>query len=346
MSDRSGPDGSMLPVHQAALVGEAALAPTVHNVQPARWRFGPDGWLMCYHAVDRALPEGDPTGRDVRLSIGAAIEGMAIACSRWHYQLEVHAHHQDGTREEWRSTLGPSPDGMQPVALLRTVPGRPDVDGLASVTATRRSWRGRFSGDASAQVAALRDEDLFIIGREHLDRVAVWQDDATWYFEQRPAYHAELWKWLRLSPEHPDWARDGLNADALVLSAVERRLAGILLRPRVFAALGRIGVARRLVSEQAPIRSATALLVFAPPESLDDWTVGRRFYRGWLTATRAGLALAPMSALADWSATREKIAELARVPANRRVVNVFRAGAAPAMTTAGRARLNANELLV
>ena len=346
MSDRSEPAARIHSVHQAALVREAALAPSVHNVQPARWRFGPDGWLMCYHAMERVLPEADPTGHDVRLSLGAAIEGMAIASSRMRCHLHVVALGEKVSDQEWASRLGPPPDAMQPAAMLRIVPGREDEDALASATENRRSWRGQFSGDASAQVASLRHEDLFVSAREHLARVADWQDTATWHFEQGPAYHAELWRWLRLSPNHPDWARDGLNAEALVLSPLERRVAAVLLRPRVFSALARIGVARALVSEKAAIRSASGLLVFAPPASLDDWTVGRRFYRAWLTATRAGLALAPMSALADWSDTRGKIAGLARVPADRRVVNVFRAGPAPATTNPGRARLDVDELLV
>ena len=61
---------------------EAARAVSVHNVQPARWRFEPEGDLVLLRAVDRALPVADPTGHDVMLSLGAAFEGMAIALSR------------------------------------------------------------------------------------------------------------------------------------------------------------------------------------------------------------------------------------------------------------------------
>ena len=334
---------------QALLVRSASLAPSVHNVQPARWRFGSDGSITCYHAVARALPAGDPTGRDVRLSLGAAIEGMALACASQGWHLEVRAYVGDGKSREWESTSGPTPSptpsGLHPVALLRVVDGGVH-DPLAREIEKRKSWRGRFVGDASAQLAALGHEDLFAIAREHLAEVARWHDDATWHFEQRPDYHAELWKWLRLSPSHPDWSRDGLNADALVLSPFERRVAGVLLRPPVFSALGRVGVGRVLVSEASAVRSASALLVFAPPVQLDDWSVGRRFFRAWLTATRAGLALAPMSALADWDETRGRIAELARIPGDRRVVNVFRAGLPPATARPEHVRLTELELMV
>jgi hypothetical protein len=221
--------------------------------------------------------------------------------------------------------------------------GHPDP--LASAVHERSTWRGRFE-DPPTPLPQSIHEDLIVVQATELEVIARWHDEATWHFERRAPYHAELWRWLRLSPRHPDWSRDGLNADALVLSRAERAAATLLLRPAVFSLLGRLGIARALVSESSVVRSAAALLVFAPPVSLDDWTIGRRFYRAWLEATRAGLALAPMSALADWEVTRSRIAALARIPGDRRVVNVFRAGLAPASGRPARARIPAEELLV
>ena len=63
------------------LVSEAALAPSVHNVQPARWTTAPGDVLVLLRAVDRALPAADPSGHDVRISLGAALEGASLAAS-------------------------------------------------------------------------------------------------------------------------------------------------------------------------------------------------------------------------------------------------------------------------
>ena len=343
MSNAGERIAAIAPELQRALVEEASLAPSVHNVQPARWRFGDDGWLACFHDRERSLPHGDPTGRDIRVSIGAAVEGMAIAAGRNGYALEVHHWGDDPERVRLPGPLAP-PAGMRVVAALRLSAGG-TIDPLAAAVPVRHSWRGPFER-ARERAPRVASEDLIVIDETHGDLVARIHDAATWHFERQPAYHAELWKWLRLSPRHRNWSRDGLNADALALSRVERTAASLLLRPRVFALLGRLGVARFLVSESAVVRSAAAFLVFAPPAALDDWTVGRRFYRAWLEATAAGLSLAPMSALADWEVARAKIVELATVPADRRVVNVFRTGRAPASRELRRARIPAAEMLV
>ena len=50
---------------QRAVVAEASRAPSVHNVQPARWRFVDDS-VVLFRAIDRALPVADPTGHAPR----------------------------------------------------------------------------------------------------------------------------------------------------------------------------------------------------------------------------------------------------------------------------------------
>ena len=53
-----------------------------------------------------------------------------------------------------------------------------------------------------------------------------------------------------------------------------------------------------------------------------------------------------MSALADWNDTRASVTELATVPADRRVVNVFRAGLPRVTAQPDHARLPDRELIV
>src|SRR6185295_2972232 len=96
-----------------------------------------------------------------------------------------------------------------------------------------------------------------IAGKSALADLAGVHDQATWSFESRPEYHEELWKWLRLSPSDPRYRRDGLNADCLALTPIERWVAARLLAPKRFSVLSKIGVARHLVSEAAQVRSAS-----------------------------------------------------------------------------------------
>ena len=60
------------------VVAEARLAPSVHNVQPSRWRLVGNR-LLLLGDPSRAIPVADPAGRDWRLSHGAHLEGLALA---------------------------------------------------------------------------------------------------------------------------------------------------------------------------------------------------------------------------------------------------------------------------
>lgn len=324
---------------QRALVAEAARAPTVHNVQPARWRFGADGRVVLYRAVDRALPVADPTGHDVRVSLGAAWEGMSIALSRRGLGLSEPELHADADEE----------DGRMAFASARLVEGAVP-DPLAEFVEARRSYRGKFRplpADVLRRLTAIGGEDVrWMTDAARLPELARLYDEAGWSFVREPAYHAELYRWMRLSPAHPDWARDGLNAECMALSGVERAAASVLLRPRVFGMLKRVGAARAVVSEAAQIRSASAILLFAPRREVGDFDVGRLFYRLWLQVAALDAGMVPMSALADSPAARERLGREHGIPADRRLANVLRVGGVPPGGAARSPRLPVDELLV
>ena len=305
-----------------ALAREAARAPSVHNIQPARWRFVGDADIELLRDVTRTLPVGDPTGHDAEASLGAAWEGMAIACSR----------HGLALGEPVRTSSSASvPHDHERVARAPIHDGA-TADPLAPFVDARHSHRGRFAPvtpDARAALRTLGAPDAIVLEeRDALDMIATLHDAATWHAESGAAYHAELWSWLRLSPSHPDWSRDGLNADCLALSRVERTAARLFLWPPVFGLLSRRGVARALVSETAQVRSSAGVVLFAPRRTLSPFDVGRRFYRLWLEIAATGLYAAPMSATSDWADTREEVERRFGIGADRRLANVLRVGAA------------------
>ena len=324
---------------QRALVAEAARAPTVHNVQPARWRFTADGHVVLYRAVDRALPVADPTGHDLRVSLGAAWEGMSIALSRHGLGLEEPRFSDDADEE----------DGRIEVASARLIEGAA-LDPLAVHVETRRSYRGKFlslSDDVLHRLMEVGGEDVrWIADSGRMADLARRYDDAAISFVGQPAYHAELYRWMRLSPRHPDWARDGLNAECMALSGVERAAASVLLRPRIFRLLKRLGAARAVISEAAQVRSASAILLFTPKKETSDFAVGRLFYRLWLEVSALGAGMVPMSALADSPAERDRLCREHCVPESRRLANVFRVGRVPPGGAARSPRLPVDELMV
>ncbi len=338
------------------LVNEARHAPSVHNIQPARWALESANTLVLHADPGRRLPIADPTGHDVRVSLGAACEGMAIALARRGLSAAP-------PRLMKRAAVGSEPPG-HPEREAKREPARPvpiaalafergaALEPLADAVLRRAAYRGTFAATAPPALDRLErrvaSEGMIVArDRSRIRELARVADGAGEEFLLEPGYWRETWQWLRLSPSHPGWSRDGLNADALALNGVERLLGRWLMAPAGFEAMRRLGLARSLISERSKIESAGALLIFSAPMTEDPFETGRAFYRRWLEVTASGLALCPMSVLADSKRANAQVREMFSLPADHRLVNVFRVGSAPAgFPAALTARLPAEELLV
>ena len=315
----------------------AARAPSVHNIQPARWRFT-ENQVTLFRALDRTLPVADPEGNDVTMSLGAAFEGTSLALSERNLALD-----------EIRLKPDETAAGCASIAKATIIPGGVR-DPLAAYVTKRRSFRGKFAAFERRDVSRIKsieaDDAIIIVDRSTICDIATAHREASWMFEKNEAYHRELWSWLRLSPQHSSWKRDGLNADCLSLSEMERTAARVLLSPLMFSGLSRLGIAKRLVSEEAQVRSAGALVVFAPLKAVTSFDAGRRFYRLWLEITAGGYNAVPMSASADDPLSNATIAALVTLSRDRRIANVFRVGRPGTPPPAMSPRLPASELLV
>ncbi|APE38462.1 NAD(P)H nitroreductase [Nocardia mangyaensis] len=140
---------------QAALA-LAGRAPSVHNVQPWRWRIA-DHSIHLYLDPQRALPVTDPDHRDIVISCGAALHHLAVALAALGRAPVIHR----------------IPDPAEPnhLAALTLVPRRPtalDIELSTSIGRRRTdrrhytSWPipsgylGLFSERAAAHGAVLR----------------------------------------------------------------------------------------------------------------------------------------------------------------------------------------------
>jgi nitroreductase len=331
--------GMVLSTHvQRALVAEAARAPSVHNVQPARWRFE-SGAVVLLEDRTRQLAAADPSGHDISVSLGAAFEGMAIALSRLGLALTPPLMNRNGEDTRYRT-----------VAQSEIMP-RASGDSLAEWVEQRRAWRGAFAPLDQRQRAALiqlagrRNDVAIALARESIDETARLNDSCSWEFLRRSEYQAELFEWMRLSPSDFGWHRDGLSADCLAMNAIERTAARVLFRPPIFRLLGRIGIARALVAERAKAQSADAVLAIHQPVDASAFETGRAFYRLWLELTALGIVACPMSSISDSPIGSASIRRSFEIPPARRIVNVLRIGASPA-TPPRSARLPIDELLL
>jgi nitroreductase len=311
------------------LVTEANLAPSVHNIQPARFHFAEDGAIQVVEHAARRIPVGDPTGADNRKSLGAAAEGLSLALAARNLTARIEI--ADGLRLTLNPEAAPDP-------LREYVPAR-------------ATWRGHFARpsvhDARALDALAKFEDLTIVteaGRRA--EIAALYDETSLSVLRDDAYREELVAWMRLARRHPDWSRDGLNADAMALSPFEAFGAGVVMG-NAFKTLDKLGIAGPLIAEGAKVKGAAGVIFFHRPQEENDYDTGRRFYRVWLEMTARGLAACPMSVLADVGTTATAIKTAYGIPADRKLVTAFRVGCAPdGARRASRARLPVDELVV
>jgi nitroreductase len=316
------------------LAAAANRAPSVHNVQPARFRFDDARTITLMENPARRLFVGDPAGSDNLKSIGAALEGLSLALSQRGLALEA-------------APAG----GVHEIARL-TISAGADPDALAPLAETRSSYRGVFAGRIDADHRAIagigaRCPDLHIVeDADAISELARLYDAVNVEVVRNRDYRAELLSWMRLSRKHPHYARDGLNAEHMALSQFEAKAAGLVLGG-AFGVLDAAGLAKLLLSDASRVKSAAGLALFHRPAGEAELETGRRFYRVWLEVERAGLALCPMSVLADVPHAASRLLNDYGLAQERKLVTVFRIGRRPAgARIVPRARLPATELIV
>lgn len=328
---------------QLEVVTSASRAPSVHNIQPARWRFTDDGRVWLLEDTRRTLPVADPLGRDNAVSLGAAFEGLHLALSQRGLALSPPVF--DDTTLLTPAIFPP----LRAIALSQIVPG--EEDALAHWVEARHSFRDVFLPVDDQERATLA-QSLNALGdivatssRAEIHEIAKLNDHYSVVALNQPEYQSELYHWMRFRKSNPAWSRDGLNADGLSLNSVERIAAGMLMYPTVFRVLRHLHLSRFVIAESAKTVSAAAIGVFISDMQELPFHTGRRFYRVWLEVSRMGYALCPMSVLSDSMECAQILRERFGISADKRIINVFRIGK-PAFIPNPSPRLPARELIV
>ncbi len=328
-----------------AMVEGASLAPSVHNIQPARWQLHPDGQIDLLAAQDALLPAADPGGLDIGLSCGCALEGALLTLSLMGYDAKIAHHWQDEAY---------TPDGTRIVASLSLNPADPvnEEESLAPFLSRRQTWRKPFAPINGQTMNALKgwtidetEDCLLVMENTDLDYLADLNDQTSLDFLRHSEYRAELLNWMRLSSRHPRFNLDGMAYPALDMSAIEALGAGLVLGPGMFPLLDKFGMARGIVSERAKSRTADAALLFHRPTDENPVKTGQAFHRAWLELTRLGLVAWPMAAIADDKKSNQDCKNRFGLGDNRRLVNLWRVGM-PSGTLPPRARLPVSELIL
>jgi len=292
-------------------------APSAHNTQPWVLDYGPEAVVLGFDAA-RALPAGDPTGRDLYLSLGAFVEAVLIAARDTGMAVEFVPETEPEAMRVGRFVLASTPyetDFTQAdlerrqTSRLGYAPGRLAADELAAA-------RDELADGSALHELAARDvADLYVAGDRHL-------------YDSSPVVE-ELRSWLRLSRRHPRYEQDGLSYECLVLRRPEAAILGVLLRPHVYPLVRAFRVQRLFtVATASMLATDGSVLVLSGSTETPAQVLahGRALLRVWLALARRGLHTHPLSQILDCPDTEQALAARLEATSGARPLSVFRAG--------------------
>jgi nitroreductase len=268
----------------------ATSAPSIHNTQP---------WLFHVHdtVVDvladqrRRLPVLDPDGREMYVSVGAAVFTLRVALAAAGRPSVAH--------------LVPEADIAARVTIGPEVCPPPAARALAGVIGRRHTNRPPFADKPIpygtmvelSGAAAVEGATLLTVGPDLRDGVLSLTRTADNRMRADPDYLAELAAWT--TPPGIG-RRDGVPRYAFGPRSANARL------PMRDLGLGN-GAPTALVDFEP---DPTLVVLFTPSDTVADWLrAGAALQRLWLTATLRGLAATPMTQLTEISKLRDLLAD-------------------------------------
>ena len=305
-------------------VARAALAPSVHNTQPWRFRLTGDS-LELRADRNRQLGVLDPTCRQLVISCGCALfNARALLAAA-----------------DYRYTVGRLPDAADPDLLARLtvtpdaedVVDDPAIAALNALVESRQTNRRQFSSDpvpadlVDELMAAAEAEDagLFAITKpEHRIATAVLSQQADAQQNADPAYRAELRTWTSDDPTR----RDGVPASAV--PHVDAG-AGDDIPIRDFDSRG----TGWLPTETRSSLNQCLLLLTTMRDSRPGWLrAGEALERIWLIATQRGYAMSLLTQVIEVPRTRQQLRAELGLPGHPLVL--LRIGKAPVTASSQR----------
>jgi hypothetical protein len=288
-------------------------APSAHNTQPWVIRYGADSVDVHWDPA-RALPDSDPTRRDLFLSLGAYVEASLVVAAG--AGLRVRAEIAVDERERRAARLVPA-------GAVYATPFP------AEALQRRRCARGEYEPgplDPAVVSEVAAGADLRRLDSRPLVRPL---EAADRHMFATPAVAAELRQWLRLSPRHPRYALDGLTDRAMELSRAEARGLAAVLSPAAYPLLRRLGAPALLAAASRGLLrydGSVLVLVGRPDSPAALVEHGRALLRVWLGLSERGFAVHPLSQIIDCEPTAAVLAALVEPAPGQWPLAVFRAG--------------------
>jgi nitroreductase len=272
----------------AEAAATAGYAPSVHNTQPWRWRVLPDA-LELRVVRDRQLTAADPEGRLLALSCGAALHHARVALAA----------------EGWSCVVERMPDPGDPELLARLGNLRhtgADAEAMRLVQCMRvRHTDRRPVSEEPVPTAALDDiakaayaegARMQVLNSDQVMELAAAAAHAGAVEAEDPQLREELAYWTTRTG-----TGTGLPPEVLPEQAPRTTVPG-----RDF---GRAGT---LPMGPGHDRAAVYGLLFGDEDEPDSWLrAGEALSAAWLTATRLGVSVVPLSGVVEVEGTRQTL---------------------------------------
>ena len=266
----------------------AGYAPSLHNTQPWRWRVLPHQ-LELYAVRERQLPATDPQAQLLTLSCGTALHHATTAL----------------TAEGWSVTVERFPDPADPSLLARLTLGERIAVDPAAMRAVQ-CMRMRHTDRRPVSEEPVAQENLYAITREadaegarlqllDTDQVMTLAAAAAHAAEVEandPGFQAELAYWTSRAP-----GGTGLPAEVLPAAQAQTTVPG-----RDFGRAGTLPIG------PGHDRAATFALLNGDEDEPGSWLrAGEALSAAWLTATRLGVSVVPLSGVVEVIGTRQAL---------------------------------------
>jgi nitroreductase len=270
-----------------AVLSLATRAPSIHNSQPWRWRFGEQS-LHLYADKSMHLPNTDPDGRELMLSCGAALHHCVVALAALGWQVKVH-----------RFPNPAEPDHVAAVEVYRHPASDLDIT-LAAAIPRRRTDRRHYStwsvptGDIAIMGARAARAGVMLRQVASLPKLQRIVAQAASQHATNPDYLTELATW------------SGRHASTVGVPAhsAPRSDSTAVLPGRAFAA---VALAEPPDDESADDEAVVLALGTTDDDQLARLRAGEATSLVLLTATALGLASCPVMEPLEIDETREAI---------------------------------------
>ncbi|MFU8849710.1 Acg family FMN-binding oxidoreductase [Micromonospora sp. SL1-18] len=291
MSHETPATGRALTTALTEAAATSGRAPSVHNTQPWRWKVLSDA-LELRVVRDPRLAATDPENRLVTLSCGAALHHARVALAA----------------EGWTAVVERLPDPTQPQLLARLTGFRhtgadPDAMHLVQCMQVRHTDRRPVreepvpgpAVDAIVQAAGAEGVRLQVLHPDQVLELAAAAGQAAAIAAEEPELREELEYWTSRAD-----AGTGLPPEVLPERAPETTVPG-----RDFGRTGTLPVG------PGHDRAAVYGILWNTEDEPDNWLrAGEGLSAAWLTATRLGVSMVPLSGVVEVQGTRQTVRRL------------------------------------